>query len=994
MNRRQSLKALAIGSIGAATPFTAWERNPASIEDGALLPEVSAQDEPIIRIPVHNELYGRLQIIAPDSFVRAAGSEMAQRIKMVSYESLNKNELINYLAGGGAMVWIGNAKHVPEELSIGSFVPSSSTMNIQVPENAPLLISDIRFKPVQLQSAYIKPPKEMPMHNIDEEVRADFLPLLEAYDRFGNLAGYPAVLMSYYAPSLTGRRFKGSECFFFFTDDPLKMTSIKEWNKIFYSILNRCESGLQLRDLNTGYASYKPGERVQVTARVQNSRSEAVALTFRFYLCAPGSEEFKIITEMPRVAEGGSDTQAICDFLPPVGEPGLWKIRVDIMQDVQNATRLAFSGGEKQVIDRRIIGFMIVSRQLNTPVNFNFSGPEIIIDKKSGFWSGTHYYPSTSWWEWVWKDFRPLKADEDFAAMRKAGYRIVRIWTDPVLDEQVLRAMDAAIQLASNYDIVLDICIFTQWIRYMGFERNSGEQVMFEFRNPEDFNIVSFSLRNLALQREFIKVLGTRWKHAGNIFYNLANEVYVKDPDSSQMDREVVEWEENKESAGLKRDTLLFNRWAKEITVALRETGAEQPVMPGYMFSTMEGGDVYLGNKNSPIVPWHSYLPTEQTGLTVQYFDPVSSNRPLLLEEFGRLGWNNISNYEENIHYAFSAGAAAAMSYEWGVSWLSRESCFWPIPLREANVEKPDPRWFPPYVEVGKSWPETGVGMCPTPSGTGYGSIYHGTPFPAEAAMALGRFGLMGEGLQRVAYPEKVYVVIPATRTEARETVQQTIQQLWEAKLIFGIWQEDDLGNIPPQTRAIICPASLKSDLSFLKSRGVRIYNGPEGWKSCKAFEKVSIAGTAKVKLISRRTANGILFTLFNKESEQAVRLQFEGARAALRVMDFGMILITKKGSITMLEGTGDLMINNNLFCSIDKGRLLVASEDGKDLLRCLRIKCMVTSPARLVFKRKIVSVSISDGLNEKPRMIEADVSGNVLRIDDQFLKYIIHIDF
>jgi len=52
--------------------------------------------------------------------------------------------------------------------------------------------------------------------------------------------------------------------------------------------------------------------------------------------------------------------------------------------------------------------------------------------------------------------------------------------------------MDSAIDLAAQQGIVLDICIFTQWIRRIGFERSSGEMVTFDFRDPRDFNVYSF----------------------------------------------------------------------------------------------------------------------------------------------------------------------------------------------------------------------------------------------------------------------------------------------------------------------------------------------------------------------------------------------------------------------------------------------------------------------------------------------------------------------
>lgn len=993
MNRRQSIKALSISSLGAAIPFTSWSRNAANNDASGVADKTKTFDDAQAKSGAYGD-YGDFFLVAEKSMEHLIPAKLASSVKFIEKESLNKEAIVAALAKGGSMVWIGSAEHLPAELSVGAFSPSSKKMNVKAAASSPLCIDDIRLNATAVQSGYISFPKEMPLHNIDEEVRADFLPIFEAYDQFGKLAGYPAILMSYYAPSLAGGRFKGSECFFFFTDEPLQMMSNEDWTNIFQKIFDRRESGLQVRDFTTHYASYHAGERVQIITRLQNRRPKAVYAVTKFYVKSPSSDKYTLIAEMPRVAEGESDTQAICDFLPTSAELGLWKIRLEVLQDVHNAEKLAMVNSKPALLDRRDIGFMMLDKELNTPQNFKFDGPAIVIDNKKGFWAGTHYYPSTSWWEWVWRDFRPLKASEDFAAIRKAGYRIVRVWIDPVIDEPVLRAMDAAIKLASNNGIVLDICLFTQWVKYMGFERPSGEQVRFQFRDPKDFNVVSFSLRNINLQREFISVPGKRWKNAGNIFYNIANEVYVNDPDNSQLDVEAQNWKENKLPKGKKRDTLLFNRWATEMTKALRASGAKQYAVPGYMFSTMDGGDVYLGNTGSPVVPWHSYLPPEQTATTLQYFDPISTARPILLEEFGRQGWNNIENYDENAHYALAGGAAAAMSYEWGVSWLSRESCYWPTPLREATVDNPDPRWFGPYIGLGKKdWIETGVGMCPTPSGTGYGSIYHGTPFPAEAAVALGRMGLMGEGLHRVVYPEKVYVIIPEANQAAIDVVSNTLRSLWQTKAIFGIWQEAALQSLPVGTKAVICPFQLTKDLSVVKARGIKIYQGADAWKNCTEIDKASIVNGENANVLSRRTASGVLFTVMHKSDMQEMSLGYLNTEVGFTTANIAMAHITERG-VMLMEGAGKLSVNKSILCTIDKGRLIVASGDGKSLPDSAKLKLVVNGPATISFAKQIASVAISNGSANAPEPVKYPAQGSSIQVDDQLSKYVIHVSF
>ncbi len=941
------------------------------------------------------EEHKAIHLVADTALLDALAGKLPTGMRPTPRENLDEAALVESLAKGEGLVWIGRPEGVPKDLCVGAFRASEAAVAIAESPRSPLPMA-VAFSDAVTAAAYIAPPKELPQHNIDEEVRADFLPLLEARDRYGNVVGYPGLAMGYHAPSLAAGRFKGSECFFYFFDEPLKALDAEGWATVLQGIAIRRASGLQVASVQSSYASYRAGERVQIRARIQNRRAHAVSVVLKFYLQAPGATAFTPLLETRRVAERGSETEALCDF-PAASATGMYTVRLEVHQDVAQAEFLAETGNPV-LVDRRDLGFMVLAEPLQTPQLFSIDGPSMVIDGQEGFWSGTHWYPSTSWWEWAWRDFHPLKAAEDFAAIRRAGYRIVRIWVDPVIDEPVLRAMDVAMQLAAENGIVLDLCVFTQWVRKMGFERPSGEHVLFDFRDPRDFNLVAISLRHLDLQRDFIAILARRWQGVGNLLYDLANEVYVKDPDASQMDPEAAAWDGIPAELGTVRDTLLFRRWAAEMTQAIRHAGGRQPVMPGYMFSTMGGGDVYLGNADSPIVPWHSYLPPEQTGLTVQYFDPIASRRPLLLEEFGTGGWNSVAHYDADTHYALAAGAAGAMSYEWGVSWLSRESCFWPVPLRESVVENPDPRWFPPFPEIGKGWSNRTVGMCATPSGLAYGSIYHGTPFPAAAAVALGRLGLMGAGLQRVVRPESVYVVVPAASPDALEPVQNTLKALWFAKAIFGVWQEAHLAELPLEAKAILCPhpltAAADETLAALRARGVEVYDGAEAWRSCAVLEKVAVTGGEKVDLLARRTATGTLFTLVSKEPVGPVSLEYGHVVAEVGLGDFGLVHVTDRG-VVLLEGVGELKLNGVPFCRVERGRLIVASEDGQALDHANALRLMVTEPTRVDFMRPLAFVGIGDGFDHPP--VDAgvhNIDGNALIVDDQLARYVVHVTF
>ena len=418
------------------------------------------------------------------------------------------------------------------------------------------------------------------------------------------------------------------------------------WSELLEELARHFESGLQLQTVRTGYDSYHPAERVQVNVSLANKRDHAASVEIHFSVKGPDDEAFRELSVVRRVPDAGDRTEVTTSFHAGK-EPGLWTLRVEAWQDLKNAEQPGLEG-DPAPLDRHDIGFVVVGHGLQSKTIISTAGPEILIDGKHGFWTGTNYYPSSSWWEWLWRDFRPLEAAQDFASMRRTGYRIVRIWVDPTLDEESLRAMDAAIYLASQQGIVLDICVFTQWVRDLEFERPDGRRIRFEYRDPRDFNVYGISLRQIALQQEYAATLARRWKLAGNVIYDLANETYVKDPDQSQIDPELLRRHPIPSQPGTRRDTLLFRAWASEMQAAMRAAGATQIIMPGYLFSGLDGGDNYLGNRDAPIEPWHSYAPFQATVATLAYQDPACSRRPMLLEEFGHAGWNPVRHYDSN----------------------------------------------------------------------------------------------------------------------------------------------------------------------------------------------------------------------------------------------------------------------------------------------------------------------------------------------------------
>jgi hypothetical protein len=950
----------------------------------ALSPLLHAQ---VLHAQVLHAQRNQTILVAKDSFLNALKSRIPAGFRVMPRSKLDQTALIEDLAEGGSMVWIGSADGIPPDLSVGAFQPSRKALRISADPYSPLPIA-IPIREAIVSSAFIKPPKELPYHNIDEEQRADFLPIFQATDPFGKVIGYPGVLMRY-STSFLRRRFRGAECFFFLFADPENALDRDTWGALLDEISLCLQGGLQIGRLTSGYASYPTGERVRISARLLNRTSEAAAGEVRFSVRAPGETTFREFDRQRRVADGRGESEAVSDFTP-ARKRGLWTIRADLYQDPLHARELAVEG-KLRPVDRRTISIVVLDGNIRTPSIVQVRDAGIEVAGEKGFWAGTNYYPSSSWWEWLWRDFRPLEADQDFAAMRRAGYRIVRIWIDPILETQTMRAMDAAVYLAAQHGIVLDVCLFTQWVRTLGFEKPGGERVRFDFRGPRDFNIYGISFRNLALQREYVRTLAARWRAAGNVIYDLSNETYVKDPDASQMDAEAQRWQGIPKGSSVLRDTLLFRRWADGITSAIRKAGGRQPIIPGYLFSELAGGDAYLAQSHGDIAAWHSYADPQHTANTLSYMDPMCSGRPLLLEEFGTTGWNHPEYYDAIAHAALGAGAAGAMSYEWGIRWLAPEISYYPTPLRESLGQTPDPRWFGPALDLVKKWPSETSGINPTPSGFYYGSIYSGTPFPAAAASALGRAGLIGTGLARRNTPETTYVVIPAPSDKLKENMHvigEVLDRLRARGASFGVIHEDCLDHLPSSARVLICPVPI--DNGRVRRRSLRIVSTAESAED--DIPRLRVQPDDHVQVMTRHTASGTLYTFLSDKSGENRTVRVGSQTIRFRLDRLGLIEQRPSGA-GMIEAAGEVTIDGSFFCAIEGTRVVLKAPAGSTLTRADRLSMVAYGPGQVRFARRVRAISVIEPGQKTPVGILA-IGSYTVELEDTMAAYTLQVEF
>lgn len=905
-------------------------------------------------------------LVLPDDLRDAAGWEaLPDTYEVRSLERLSADSLVAHAAGGGSFIWLGPPERVPAELWIGAFRPSDAPLQIDAAPSSPLDLGSIELRPARAWSAFIKPTQEIPYHNVVEEPRADLLPLLEARDRFGTVVGYPAVLFSHYAASLAAGRFAGSRQLYFFIDDPLVAQDIAAWVGLLQRIAPWFESRLQLTHLGTTYASYHIGERVHVQATIANRRPVAAAATVDLLVRSPVDKAFRRISSSRSVPAAGDTLTVAAEFVP--NRPGPLIVRAEVRQDVSRAPELS-AAGNPVPLEWRDVGVLVHDGLKAAGPVVGVSGLNLALDGEAALFVGTHYYPSTSWWDGAWTDMRPLLVDRDLAAMRRAGYRIIRIWVDPVLDERTLRAMDVVMLLAARHGLAVDLCVFTQWGPTVTYQREDGSLVDVVLRSEKDFNVYGISLRDLDGQRQYLTRIAARWKSLPHVVFNLSNETYVRDPDTGQMDAEAAAWDESRMPLSFERDTALFRRWARAMTEAIRASGAGQPVIVGHTFAMQGGADSYRANRDGAIAPLHSYGEPAETGALLSYVDPACTGRPLMLEEFGTTGWNDAAHYDAVLHYALAAGVSAALSYEWGVSWMAPELPPHPTFLRQEWGADPDPRWFAAIGGFARMWPSRSSGFFPAASGFPFGSAYHGTSFPAEAAAAVGRLHGFGSLLARADRTVGVPVLVPVTDSRDRMArLYAHFKRFWEEHIPYHVIQHD-------------CP---------VPDGALRLTEAdvdPDRWS---ALPRVHVAPSS-VRMIARATRTGVLYSLFGPVD--LVELRADGFEASLGAEPYGMVLIGSRGPV-LAEASSRLVIDGQVVFTVDRGRLLVSTDGTGSILDAGSLRIRASEPATVVFQRPIREVRVWRADLDEPVAVEGR-TGTSLAIDAEMVPYDLEVLF
>ncbi len=904
-----------------------------------------------------------MYFISTDELCAKLGNR--DNIKFINIEDLNGNRetVKKAVCSGESLIYAGAGNiDLLRELWIESYEgDDDSVLSFsKPPANFP---DDITVNKGKCRYINIRPNKEYLYHGIDEEIRADIHPIIEARDRFGDLRGYPAVLIKNYADSLVGRNYKGGFWYIFMFEEPEKAISLQDWQRIVDAAYENEAERCIISRLKTEYPIYSNGEKIKIECSISNNGSKVAGMLVRLEAIDAYENSRGIVGEVQRCLNPGETVSFPYDwYCSECGD--FYKIKAYLYsEDI-----LKYGTAREQnlkLLDMEECGVIIKQPEAgNTLVEVD--GTCIKINGNKCFFTGTHYYPSSSFYEWTWRDFIPDRAIKDFDTMKRYGIRIVRIWADPILDEASLRGMEACLELCKRNGMVAIVTIFTSWVRWLeiNVKDKKGKVQIMDFKNDA---LVGLFLHNIEFQCDYTSIISERFKDNSGIIWNISNEFAVINPDDSQID---TSWMSGpyKEPFSPYRNSAIFLEWSDKIKLAIRSTGAVQPVIAGTSCWDV-GSDNYLSNKHGDIIPWHAYTHANIATKYIIQNNATCINKPVLIEEFGKVRINDADmaeHYDKMLHYFIGISATGACFYEWGVSWLTRELPYIPSPMKYIDgtpLSEHDSRVFRGRYEYAKSWPVGGIGICPWAASFNYGINHPCTPCPSPAMSVVEKISYIGEELGTDCKPSKVYLVVPMEFSDfapydgyhrKADTFFEAIEGLWKNGAVFGVWQEDSLYTLPESTEMIIFPneceikAETLRNINVIESRGIKVYKGNDfSWKDCLS-EKVDFKPMDDARLLVRNIERGRLYFIDNlRREKRKFELFISGVMLEMELEGFGLVM-EKDNKIVMAEFQGRLAIDGDVIADSKDGRCVIKSGSSDDLRNSKNLVIMAYGPMQL----------------------------------------------
>ena len=231
-----------------------------------------------------------------------------------------------------------------------------------------------------------------------------WVPLLDAFDRYGRPRGAAGALMIHYAGFFSGSAW----AFFGVEDQDLFAAGSPALTRGLPNLVRSLVRGLFLRHLSTDFASYAPGETVRLTVTVENRGASAWSPQVRFVVMAADSAAPLLDTVRPLSLPAHAADALALETVVPAGRRGLCRVSAALLV-------------EGQVVDGMESGFVALAPagSLGQP-GLTFKDNALRYGERPLFLFGTDTYGNS----YTSSTENPLWWAREHAACRDFGFEI------------------------------------------------------------------------------------------------------------------------------------------------------------------------------------------------------------------------------------------------------------------------------------------------------------------------------------------------------------------------------------------------------------------------------------------------------------------------------------------------------------------------------------------------------------------------------------------
>lgn len=742
------------------------------------------------------------------------------------------------------------------------------------------------FKPVRFTAGnakylYVRPAGTYAVHGIDEEPRMDIFPLIIDRDGYGTQKGAVGLMLKNYDSSHAGGNYKGGCWYIIAAENASEIAAVGQWDSFCKKALEYKKDKCYISRLTPEYPLYRKKERVRIDWRVENTGDVLTAATLVIEAYNKSGRRVADIAAIELALNVRDCNIGYCDWYPAANLDGVYSIKATL--NIHD--KYIYGLRREQTFyyaDSVSSSVLFVAKKRNRPV-VEVDGRYLIIDGRKDFFIGTHYYPSSTFFELSYRPVRLECAAPTIAAMKNAGVKICRLWCDPVMDELSLRGMEALIEIFAENGIVADIMFFSSWVHFM--EVNTAKRkARFEAADMKDECLIGLLIKNMPEQQLYVAEMAERWRDFTNIIWDFSNESSVVNPAPDQLE---VDWLDDsyKELNPPYQSINIYSRWGAKIKEAIRAQGAMQPVIYGvHCWNT--GSENYRSTKDGDIIVDHTYYGKGMSEYLVNYQNTRSINKPFMVEEFGGVWFDNTeraAEYNFRYHAFFASGHSAAMNYEWGISWLC-DKLSGTVPYMKFKDDTPaediDTFVLSGRYTYGKSWPNGSIGVCPWIASPEYGVIYSCMNYESPTMFVMKRFSRLGKGLAYCPREKNTVLVLPFEFNDYVHhigynrkfgRINECLKAMWDNGVYFDIWQSDALDTLPKTVKVVIYPnfddidKDIQRGLDNAAKNGAKIYYGGDmDWLEDINIEKIAFAPVENSRLMIRGIEDGEAVVVFN----------------------------------------------------------------------------------------------------------------------------------